>query len=448
MKFSLYDFVCKTDEGYCIFNTFRTKYIKINKEDEIKHFEELINSEVLPADDEMVKILYKEGFLVDSDFDEYALAKERIRRISASHSDCLEFLVYTTEQCNFRCIYCPQEHLDNHLSDEKWESIYKFVKRNIEEEGKKRVHIAFFGGEPLLKANKIISFLGKMKELNNKHNIEMMFHATTNGYLLTPNVYDQIASFDLPFSFQITLDGFAESHNKTRVRVDGEGTWEKIVENLKYINTKEDKLSVTLRTNVGPENKDSMDGFYKWASETFNNKKFKFHIEEVAKYSDRVSDDVCCNATFEELEQIRLQAADTGKGDEARCFQILGGACPHSISRFFAVAVNGTVYRCDNNHLYDESYDMPIGYFDDDGNMEYTVDVDELETYEIDKCATCKVYPICAARACPAQKMRDPVNRPDCLYKGSELEETIVSKINSGVIERLLRQEMLHSRIV
>ena len=442
MKFSLYNFICELEEGYGIFNTLNSKYVKINKQPEIGHFEAIMDSVDIPKDDEMVKYLYKEGFIVDIDTDEYALAQEKIKQVIAVDNDYLEFLIYTTEQCNFRCIYCPQAHLDNHLSDEKWESIYKYVKRNVEENGKKRIHIALFGGEPFLRANKIISFLEKMKELNDKHELKITFHSTTNGYLLTPKIYDQIVSFGFPFDFQITLDGFAHTHDKTRQRADGEGTWERIVENLKYINSHDDKTTVMIRTNVGPENQNSMDGFFEWASKTFDSGKFRFHVEEVAKYSDKVKDEQCCTATYEEMEQIRRQMADTGMGDEIRKLKILGGACPHYKRGYFGVSVSGAVFRCDNNYLYDDSFDMPIGYFDDAGNMEYTVDIDELETYEIEKCKNCKVYPICGARACPAQKMRDPVNRPDCLYKGMELETVIVNKIKSGHLEKLIRQEM------
>lgn len=435
MLFSMYDYILERPDGYCIFNTLNTKYVKINNEDDVKHFEELLGMPDLPIEDPMVKELYDRGFVVENDLDEYAKAKNIIDEIDRKRDSQLACLVYVTDQCNFRCVYCPEAHLSNNLPDSKWNALYKYIERSIEKENKKSVKIDFFGGEPLLQINKILEFLEKMKVLSKKHSVEMDFHFTSNGYLLTPEIYDKLVKLDFSYFFQITLDGFAEQHDKSRPLANGAGSWAKIVENLKYINTIDDKTRILLRTNIGPENQHILKEFHEWANATFTNKKFKFHIERVGRYSDRVDEAYVYNNSLEDLVSLEIQASNTVNTNELLGFGILSAECHVAKKGFFTLAVNGNVYKCENNYLYDEFHDIPIGHLNDDGEITYTKDIKELETYEYEKCETCKIYPICAGRTCPIRKIADPVNREDCTEKGMAYEYRLLKKIESGVLD-------------
>ena len=62
-----------------------------------------------------------------------------------------------------------------------------------------------------------------MNEFFEANSIVYKYCATTNGYLLTPNIIDQIFSVGLT-NFQITVDGDEESHNKLRVLKNGNPT--------------------------------------------------------------------------------------------------------------------------------------------------------------------------------------------------------------------------------
>ena len=436
MLFSMYDYILERPDGYCIFNTLYTQYVKISSEEDVKHFKTLLALEDLPANDPMVKQLYDRGFVVENDLDEFKKAKEIIDNIDKQRDIQLSCLVYVTDQCNFRCVYCPEAHLNNNLPDSKWNALYKYVERSIKEENKKIVLIDFFGGEPLLQINKILEFLERMKILSEEYNVEMDFHFTSNGYLLTPEIYDKLVKLNFSYFFQITLDGFAEQHNKNRPLVNGAGTWEKIVENLKYINTVDDKTRILLRTNVGPDNQHILKEFHEWANSTFTHKKFKFHIERVGRYSDRVDEAYVYNNTFDELVNLEIQTSETVETNELFGFGILSAECHVAKKGFFALAVNGNVYKCENNYLYDEFHDRPIGYLNDDGYITYTKDIKEIETYEYEKCETCKIYPICAGRVCPIRKMADPINREDCTEKGKNFEYKLLKKIKTGSLER------------
>lgn len=79
-------------------------------------------------------------------------------------------------RCNFRCRYCYENHDEGAVhSDDDTELFAYFISRF---EGK-RLDIGFFGGEPLMRPQWIISLLSKIDR-------RIRSSATTNGYLLTP----------------------------------------------------------------------------------------------------------------------------------------------------------------------------------------------------------------------------------------------------------------------
>ena len=72
---------------------------------------------------------------------------------------------------------------------------------------------------------------------------------TTNGYLLNPqNVSDLIEC--KVWYYVVTIDGIKETHDNQRVLQNGGATFDRIVDNLKYMseNIKSHSLKVVIRT--------------------------------------------------------------------------------------------------------------------------------------------------------------------------------------------------------
>jgi len=102
----------------------------------------------------------------------------------------------------------------------------------------KRMHelnylsISWFGGEPLL-ALDIIEDISEyiLSIINNFNDPIFHSHITTNGYLLTPNVFKKL--IDLKISqFNITFDGPQKIHDERRCLINGKGTFNTIWNNL------------------------------------------------------------------------------------------------------------------------------------------------------------------------------------------------------------------------
>lgn len=102
----------------------------------------------------------------------------------------------------------------------------------------------------------------RLKEWSIENKKEFIATATSNAYLLTPDIIDSLYSSNL-LQYQITLDGLEYNHNKLRPLLNGKGTFDRIVNNLKYIISRKDlsNIKITIRCNYNE--KTSTDIRYK-----------------------------------------------------------------------------------------------------------------------------------------------------------------------------------------
>ncbi|KJD42674.1 hypothetical protein [Paenibacillus terrae] len=75
------------------------------------------------------------------------------------------------------------------------------------------------------------------------------------------------------FGYQISLDGLAETHNLTRVGLDGNNTFDHILSNLRTIrdNVKLNTFSIVIRTNVTRQIYDGLEQYFEFFKDEFGN---------------------------------------------------------------------------------------------------------------------------------------------------------------------------------
>lgn len=145
-----------------------------------------------------------------------------------------------TEECNFRCDYCvhggdyqfwrphskrkmtwavAQRAIDDYLAhSHKYEDHIQGTRRSI----------TFYGGEPLLNMSVIKKCIAYTRGIAGD---QVIFHVTTNGYLLKGPLADYLASEDV--TIQVSLDGPAHAHDRHRRTAGGAPTWKQVVENIR-----------------------------------------------------------------------------------------------------------------------------------------------------------------------------------------------------------------------
>ncbi|CAL2101214.1 Radical_SAM domain-containing protein [Tenacibaculum sp. 190130A14a] len=191
----------------------------------------------------------------------------------------LNLIIFPTEQCNFRCTYCYEDFKIGNMKSELIESIKKLVLKRAPQ--LKSLEYSWFGGEPLLAFKSIIEILEFTNSLTEKYpNFSSISNITTNAYSLSINRFIKLVSNNVKV-FQISLDGDSTIHDKTRLLKNGNGTFEKIWNNLKKIKETTLDFEIILRIHFHPRNAEKMESLVSKLNSDFNDERFKFYFKAI-----------------------------------------------------------------------------------------------------------------------------------------------------------------------
>lgn len=165
-----------------------------------------------------------------------------------STSDTLIVTISMTQACNFNCCYCSQNNSKDSsiISQSVLDATIRYIANCITKYNYKTLAVDFFGGEPLLAAEKILYFKSGIEKT--LPHINISYAIDTNGYLLN---YGFVEHFKQLY-INLTLSDRSD-HDSKRVLHNGTGTYDTIINNLRDIASwldGEDR-AVRLRYNVG-----------------------------------------------------------------------------------------------------------------------------------------------------------------------------------------------------
>jgi uncharacterized protein len=192
-----------------------------------------------PDEESALAVLSDHGFLVQSRAHERAALDEHFRTIREDSSD-LRVTILTTLQCNFACSYCFQgDHGDYNqvamkMTLDAAEQTAVWIEQRLDEVRPERLVVTFFGGEPLLNLPVLYSLSERLWRAAEERGVVMRINLITNGLLLTPDVVDRLAPYGLN-GVKVTLDGDRAAHDRLRPLRGGQGTFDRIVENIRQV---------------------------------------------------------------------------------------------------------------------------------------------------------------------------------------------------------------------
>lgn len=147
-------------------------------------------------------------------------------------------ILQVTQGCNLRCKYCiyseqANPHQRSHSSKRmSWETAKRGIDFLYEHSvDSQEITVGFYGGEPLLELpliKRVIAYTRK-KFAGKK----VSFSMTSNGTLLTDDIIRFLSKENL--RLMISLDGPKEIHDKNRVFVDGTGSFDTLMKNVRRI---------------------------------------------------------------------------------------------------------------------------------------------------------------------------------------------------------------------
>jgi uncharacterized protein len=167
-----------------------------------------------------------------------------------------ELILLPTEKCNFRCTYCYEDFELGKMSEETQVAIERFVMRRLPE--LTRLRFSWFGGEPLLAKDVVLRLCRFAKQHCDARGIAFDGGFTTNAYLLDSELAATLIQLNQTF-FQITLDGFGDTHDVVRRRADGRGTFDVIWKNLKELKKLDLKFQALIRIHVRRDNQENLE---------------------------------------------------------------------------------------------------------------------------------------------------------------------------------------------
>ena len=250
-------------------------------------FEALTGEERETAD-----LLQENGFLVaDRQSDHQAL--DRYFASVMSDSSELHITVLTTLQCNFACDYCFQgDHGDYNKFAEKMtlETAVRtaaWVEREMDRVAPEHATLMFFGGEPLLNLPVMYYLAERLHGAAAKRGIDLGISIITNGLLLTAEIVDRLLPFGLR-GVKITLDGDRDTHNRMRPLRGGQGTFDRIVQNIQAV---ADRVAVAIGGNFDESTVDSYPALLDYLKEQeFADKLAKVNFKPVVRAPERSAD--------------------------------------------------------------------------------------------------------------------------------------------------------------
>lgn len=407
MKKSRYNYYVKDDDKAIIFNSLEQTFSVMNKDRFIKleegKFEEL-DSE---------KILKKQGLIVDDDVDEEK--KALLKYMKAIDNGRLELIILPTMNCNFRCPYCYENREGGIMSDETIDNIVSFTQKIIV--GAKSIHVSWFGGEPLVALSVIEKLSDKLMRLARVYKKPYTSSMTTNGYLLSYEIFMKLYRKYHVTSYQITLDGRAQFHNKTRPLVNGGPTYETIMQNLKDIKEKcsSPLVNILLRSNLTQDTIGDLDNEIKELETVFGgDDRFSVLFKKVGDWGgDTVinikNDLISANDKnwFEKLSNIDTKLNLEGRYQFIEDFNV----CYAAKKGTYTIDPEGRVMRCTVN-LESEYNNLgqitAKGEFIENESNYLRWQYPAIPGKSIDKkCADCRLYANCFGISCPINMVVD-----------------------------------------
>jgi len=382
--------VSKENNKYLLYNTFKHGLVEID--------EECKNDLLNLNENSMYKDAFLDfGFWIPKNINEIEEMKFTSRRVKFN-DDILYITLKLTNACNFRCVYCYQSPEDSHFDSNKINILKKFIKNQVHV-GKNKISIHFFGGEPLMNKKAIRD----IADFLNKESIECEFSMTSNGYLLDDDTINLLKSIELSV-IQITLDGIRESHDKSRILVDGGGTFDVIVNNIKKLLLSSD-IKVVVRYNITKVNSESINSFLDMLSaEELLHKNLELAFNEAVDLNDSSNSELFFN-TREEYSQAKLVAYNAMARHNMKIEPMLytGTSCQFDKAEAFVITTNLELEYC-------TSSDIIAGRINSKGEFEENFSLYKRilrEPFEKEKCKNCNILPICMGGCALLEKIND-----------------------------------------
>lgn len=425
-KRSKFNIIRSVNGKQILYNTYSGHIMEMN--DTNIHY--MLDSDLVNINSEKMASYLKLGFIVDSDVNEDDIIDE-LRKKHIVESETLYLYLLPTEECNFRCVYCYEQFKHVWMHKRIQDSIIEYVRQNIKKY--KYLRVEWFGGEPLLALDIVEYMSAQLINICRENSVIYYAAMTTNAYTLNLNTFKKLIRCKVR-SYQITIDGLRETHDRQRCLANGNGTFERIIKNLIDIknNVKTNVLDITLRVNISKSILQNIYSVIDYFNETLLvDKRFNLFLKLVGDYGgDRVkniSEQLC---DLNDLDDAIAYCKKNGINMyESAPLGIGGNVCYASKNSSWVIGADGKIYKC-TVALYDDA--NHVGNVGENGKFEIFEDKLKLWTGSCKEhgfqCSNCVNSPICLYSICYKRILCG--QDTGCQFIDDEIQKHLINYIN------------------
>jgi len=448
MKMSTYNFVTQDNDGNLILYNFLTGLTSLTKimKNDVEKFRQIfldnheISATSLEKYTETVGVLRKAGILVDADIDENILYDAKI--YDEAYENKLALTIHPTGKCNFKCPYCfenPQHFHREDMTKEAQNTMIKFVQKEIPNH--KALHVAWFGGEPLVAPEIIKNLSEKFIQICKIRHIPYYGEIVTNGYLLDEEMFDMLYKLKV-YQYMITIDGFKEQHDKQRFTSDGKGTYETIMNNLLKIrdNKKYKFAQIRIRVNMSNSFLDVADEFLaSLAADFADDPRFDFMFIPIVKFSDsKFADKNIAHDSSELFKRLFQNESYKNKlcPEGKKISSIIRlQSCDATKKNAYVITSDLKVHKCNAHYDFDLNKIGKIGL---NGDLQIDETIHKrwyLSKRFVEKmsssCESCYYKPCCARfePGCPTSYLKKTPDNVPCPLENEDHETEIANTV-------------------
>lgn len=386
MKVSKYNNFIEQRNKVLIYNSFTDSFTML-EQDVLSAFQK--HSSDLAKFQEMYPNVYKKlckcGCIINDDFHELTYIQNiRLRR----RFNCKEYnlILNTCMDCNISCWYCYESHIKNsYMSIDMADKIIRHIKAYHKETRFEKLHLEFFGGEPILNFAIIKYILSHISSYVKENNIFLEIAITTNATCLTEEMLNFLKDFRV--LFQITLDGNKEKHDRIRYfKKTKEGSYETILHTLRQIQCIMRVYVLRLRINFDAVTFHTLNTVLE-DIDFLERDKTVIGLHKVWQVAEKNIPDTDIYDFIQECNNKSFYVSFTPFGSAGyKCYA--DNYCQAVIN------YDGNVFKCTARDFHAEDRD---GYLNDDGHIIWNTGklMQRLSSSTPEICLECKLYPTC-----------------------------------------------------
>lgn len=309
------------------------------------------------------------------------------------------YTIFTTTDCNARCFYCYEMGRSRiPMSDETAHKAAAYIAAHC---GGEKVHLHWFGGEPLFNKQVIDIICTDLTEKGIVYESMII----SNGYLFDGATVEQAVSHWKLKSVQITLDGTEEIYNRSKAFIykDGKSPYQVVLANIQRL--LDAGVSVHIRLNMDEHNADNLMELAEELHERFGGKgKFSVYshtLFEFAGSKTHIRAQEERRQLYQKQQQLRKKLDDYGIGASYYLRQQLRiRQCMADSGGSLTILPNGELGLCE--HYSEDNF---VGSLDGKASERSVIQSFREYWEPIEACKTCFYYPECIRlKKCAEQK--------------------------------------------